>query len=260
MPWRRGREVLILEREDSGTGISARNSEVIHAGIYPSGARSRQVWRVAGRESTVSVLRRARRRTIGAAASSSLPRGEHQHAQLGHIAGTARASRVADLEWLAADAARARARHSMHGGAALPATGIIDSHGLMLALLGDAGTQCSQKLLAAAPVRGGRVEPGPVIETSTGTCGRVWANPWSIGAGLGARRRWRGGLRGCLPQSVPRRRTTPSNYYSLAGRSPFSRLIYPCRRRRGLGSTHARSSADRRALAPDVEWIRPSIT
>ena len=252
----RGREVLILEREDSfGTGISARNSEVIHAGIYyPPGSLKAGLC-VAGREQLYRYCdeRGVAHRRCGKLVVAT---GEHQHAQLERIAGTARANGVTDLEWLAADAARALEPALACTAALLsPATGIIDSHGLMLALLGDA-ERSGAVLAPRVPVRGGRVEPGGlVIEAGTGTCETVLqANHVVNCAGLGAQAVARG-LQGLPAASVPPLHYAKGNYYSLAGRSPFSRLIYPVPEAAGLGVHLTLDLGGQARFGPDVEWI-----
>ena len=134
-----GREVLVLERHDAfGTEISARNSEVIHAGIYyPPGSHKARLC-VEGRRQLYRFCeeygvphRRCGKLIVATSAE--------QQARLADIRRRAQANGVDDLRLLSRDEARALEPELDCTAALLsPSTGIVDSHGLMLALLGDA--------------------------------------------------------------------------------------------------------------------------
>ncbi|MDP2132267.1 MAG: FAD-dependent oxidoreductase, partial [Sulfuritalea sp.] len=134
-----GREVLLLEAaDDFGTGISARNSEVIHAGIYYPAASLKARLCVAGRRMLYDYCtqRGIAHRRCGKLIVAG---DERQRGELDRIAAGAAANGVDDLQFLTRDAARAL-EPALECSAALlsPSTGIIDSHALMLSLLGDA--------------------------------------------------------------------------------------------------------------------------
>ena len=151
-----GLETLALEAESAiGTATSARNSEVIHAGLYyPHGSLKAQLC-VQGRQALYDycashgVAHQRRGKLIVATR-------DEQIGALERI-GAAAANGVHDLRRL--DAAQARAREpALRCVAALesPSTGIIDSHGLMLALLGD--LESAGGLVAVrSPVLSGRI-------------------------------------------------------------------------------------------------------
>ncbi len=151
-----GREVLILEAENAfGTGTSSRNSEVIHAGIYyPTGSLRAQLC-VRGKQllydfcASHGVAHQRCGKLIVASQADELP-------ALDKLLATAQANGVRDLQRLRADEAQAL-EPALHCVGALlsPSTGIIDSHGLMLALLGDAEA-AGAMLALCAPVLGGR--------------------------------------------------------------------------------------------------------
>ncbi|MBI5108864.1 MAG: NAD(P)/FAD-dependent oxidoreductase [Rhodocyclales bacterium] len=252
----RGCEVLILEAEDAfGTGISARNSEVIHAGIYyPAGSLKARLC-VAGRQ---QLYRYCAERGIAHRRCGKLivAGGDDQCAQLAGIAARARANGVDDLQRL--DRAQARALEpALECRAALlsPATGIIDSHGLMLALLGDA-ERTGAVLATHSRVAGGRVgEDGIVLEVDSGG-ERTALHARSVVncAGLGAQHLARG-LHGLPPATVPPLHYAKGNYYALAGRAPFSRLIYPVPEAAGLGVHLTLDLGGQARFGPDVEWI-----
>ncbi|MBU6195208.1 MAG: FAD-dependent oxidoreductase, partial [Burkholderiales bacterium] len=132
-----GREVLILESQKAfGTGVSSRNSEVLHAGLYyPTGSLKARLC-VAGRARLVEyaqhvgVGHRITGKLVVATEEAEVPAIERLFAQ-------AQANGVQGLQLL--DGAQARAMEpALRAVAALysPYTGIVDSHGLMTALLG----------------------------------------------------------------------------------------------------------------------------
>ena len=134
----RGLETVVLERENAiGTGVSSRNSEVIHAGLYyPQGSLKARLC-VSGREllyafcESHGVAHRRCGKLVLATDPEQLP-------GLDKLSERARANGVHDLQMLRAAEAQAL-EPALRCVAALlsPSSGIIDSHGLMLALQGD---------------------------------------------------------------------------------------------------------------------------
>lgn len=250
-----GREVVILEAAGAiGTGISSRNSEVIHAGIYyPFGSLMRRFC-VEGRErlyAYCSARGIAHRRCGKLIVATS----EEEHTKLESIAARARANGVADVTMLSQAEAQALEPQLHCTGALLsPSTGIVDSHGLMLALQGDA--EASGAALAfntpvlRADVTGAcvRLETGGG-EPATLSC-LVLINAAGLEAPSLARR-----FHGLPQQHVPESYLAKGSYFSLSGRAPFSRLIYPVPVPGGLG-THLTLDLNGNArFGPDVEWI-----
>ena len=148
-----GRETLLVERESAiGTGISSRNSEVIHAGLYyPRGSLKARLC-VAGRARLYAYCAShgVAHRRCGKLVVATAP---EQLAGLAELAGRARANGVDELRVL--DAAEARALEpalACHGALLSPSTGIVDSHGLMLALQGDF-ERVGGALVLRSPVR-----------------------------------------------------------------------------------------------------------
>ena len=252
-----GRDVLILEAGSAfGTGISARNSEVIHAGIYYAAGSLKARLCVAGRSMLYAYCAE---RGIGHRRCGKLivAAGETQREQLGRIAAGAAANGVDDLQFLSRDAARAL-EPALECNAALlsPSTGIIDSHALMLSLLGDAERK-GAVLALQSPVRGGAaVSDGIVLDVGTdaGDAMQLHASTVVNCAGLGAQAFARH-LRGLRPAVVPPLSYAKGNYYALAGRAPFSRLIYPVPEAAGLGVHLTLDLGGQARFGPDVEWI-----
>ena len=254
-----GREVVILEAESAfGTGTSSRNSEVIHAGIYyPTGSLRAQLC-VRGKQllydfcSSHGVAHSRCGKLIVACANDELP-------ALDRLLATAVANGVHDLQRLSATQARAL-EPALHCVGALlsPSTGIIDSHGLMLALLGDA--QAAGAMLAlCAPVLGGRTT-AQGIELEVGgdepmaLRARTVINSAGLHAPALARR-----LQGLDTVHIPADHLAKGCYYSLPGRAPFSRLVYPAPGQSGHLGVHLTLDLGGQArFGPSFEWV-PAI-
>ena len=135
---------MVLEAAEAiGTGTSSRNSEVIHAGIYYPQGSLKARFCVEGRQRLYAYCeeRGVAHQRCG---KFIVATDEAQRGQLQAIARKAEANGVNDLRWLDGPEARAL-EPALQCVAALhsPSTGIIDSHGLMLALQGDLETQAA---------------------------------------------------------------------------------------------------------------------
>ncbi len=250
-----GREVVVLEAEGSfGTGISARNSEVIHAGIYYPADSLKARLCVAGRRLLYAYCEErgiAHRRCGKLIVANS----DGQREELAGIAAAARTNGVDDLQLLSREAARSL-EPALECSAALlsPSTGIIDSHALMLSLLGDAEGK-GAVLAVSSPVLGGEPDDaGIVLDIGDASGTRLHAGVVVNCAGLGAQQVSRR-LRGLPAASVPPLHYAKGNYYALAGRAPFSRLIYPVPEAAGLGVHLTLDLGGQARFGPDVEWI-----
>ncbi|MBL8353030.1 MAG: NAD(P)/FAD-dependent oxidoreductase [Burkholderiaceae bacterium] len=251
-----GREVIVLEAENAfGTGTSARNSEVIHAGIYyPTGSLRAQLC-VRGKALLYDFCasRGVDHQRCGKLIVATEP-GEL--AALDRLLATAIANGVTDLQRLSAAEARAL-EPALHCVGALlsPSTGIVDSHGLMLALLGDA--QAAGAMLAlCSPLLGGRVGPRG-IELDVGGDAPMTLRARSVvnSAGLHApalARRF-AGLAG---EDVPRDHLAKGCYFTLPGRAPFSRLVYPAPGQSSHLGVHLTLDLGGQArFGPSFEWV-----
>jgi L-2-hydroxyglutarate oxidase LhgO len=252
----RGTETIILERHDAfGTETSARNSEVIHAGLYyPSGSHKATLC-VAGRDAlyefcaTHQVAHRRCGKLIVATSEAQLPKLQTLQQQ-------GVANGVSDLRLI--DAAEAQGMEpklaciaALHS----PSTGIIDSHGLMLALLGDAERD-GASLALHSPLQSARIE-GDGIALSIGKPGEITqlrARLVINAAGLQATQVARS-IEGFPQQHCPTPHYAKGNYYALAGRAPFSRLIYPLPEPGGLGVHLTLDLGGQARFGPDVEWL-----
>ena len=249
----RGREVVVLESAHAiGTGTSSRNSEVVHAGIYYSPGSMKARWCVQGRSMLYEYCAQrgiAHRRCGKLVVATS----EQQEPQLEQIAQLAARNGVHDLRRLDAVAARAL-EPQLHCVAALlsPSSGIVDSHALMLSLQGDL-ERAGGMLAFASGVQQVRCRPADFeLQTTDGT--RVACNRLVNAAGLfapGLATRFAG-----LDQAlVPRPYFAKGNYFTLAGRAPFERLVYPVPEVAGLGVHLTLDLAGQAKFGPDVQWV-----
>jgi L-2-hydroxyglutarate oxidase LhgO len=251
----RGREVVVLEAEGRvGTGISARNSEVIHSGIYyPQGSLKARLC-VEGRRALYAYCeaRGVAHRRCGKLVVATDP---SQVEGLRALRARGEANGVEALAWLDGAAARAlEPRLACLAALHSPGTGIVDSHGLMRALRADA-EEAGAAVALQSPVAGGRrtaagieVEVGGA-EPSTFLAARVFN-----AAGLGAQA-VANAIEGIRPGAVPSLRLAKGSYYALSGAAPFSRLIYPVPVHGGLGVHLTLDLGGQARFGPDVEWI-----
>jgi L-2-hydroxyglutarate oxidase LhgO len=247
-----GREVVILEAEDAiGTHTSSRNSEVIHAGIYyPKGSLKARAC-VAGKELLYEycvshgVPHRRSGKLIVATADGQLN-------ELEGIQRKAHANGVADVVSMTRQQVQAlEPEVSCVAGLYSPSTGIIDSHSLMLAYLGDAEAHGAM-LALKSPLVGGEVESdGIVVHTSDMTVKTaLLVNSAGLKAPTVA-----GALENFPKKFIPREFYAKGNYYSLTGKNPFKRLVYPVPEPGGLGVHVTLDMAGQARFGPDVEWV-----
>ncbi|BCP54802.1 FAD-dependent oxidoreductase [Kaistia sp. 32K] len=250
-----GREVLVIEAEDAiGTQTSSRNSEVIHAGIYyPAGSLMARFC-VAGK---LALYEYCAERGVPFSRCGKLivAADEAEREKLGAIIARAAANGVDDLVELTAAEAQALEPSLQSSGALLsPSTGIIDSHAYMLALQGDleaAGGMVvfSSPLVAATPDGDGLVlSVGGAEPMQLRT--RLLINSAGLFAPAVART-----IAGLDPAHIPTEYYAKGNYFTLSGRSPFSRLIYPVPVPGGLGTHLTIDLGGQARFGPDVEWI-----
>ncbi|MBC7952202.1 MAG: NAD(P)/FAD-dependent oxidoreductase [Rhodospirillaceae bacterium] len=247
-----GRDVVVLEAEGTiGTGVSSRNSEVIHAGMYyPAGSLKARLC-VAGNRMVreFAVMHGVPLKMTGKLIVAT-DKAEEQ--ALAGILARGKANGVEGLAPIPASEAMAM-EPLLSCTAALfsPATGIIDTHGLMLALQGDA-EEHGAVLAFRSPVLGGAIREDSVeIQVGGDDPSHFLARTVIIAAGLASCRVARSlGLPG-----VPTEYLCKGNYFTLTGRMPFQHLVYPVPVAAGLGVHYTLDMAGRGRFGPDVEWI-----
>jgi L-2-hydroxyglutarate oxidase LhgO len=249
-----GRETIVVEAQTAiGQGVSSRNSEVIHAGLYYATGSLKARLCVRGKQ-LLYELCASHGVSHANCGKLVVANSEAEAAALRGLQDRALANGV-PVRWLEAQEALAlEPRLRCIAALQSPTTGIVDSHGLMLALQGD---------LEAA---GGMVALGSAVDSAVlGQGGRphrvrmadgsevsapVLVNSASLHACALARR-----FEGLQAQFVPREYFAKGNYYSLPGKAPFSRLIYPAPADAWLGVHLTLDLGGQAKFGPDLEWL-----
>jgi L-2-hydroxyglutarate oxidase LhgO len=250
-----GRETVIVEKNAHiGMETSARNSEVIHAGIYYPKDSLKARLCVRGK---AMLYEFCAGHGVGHRNLGKLIAGlSGQESQLAAIARAAADNGVDDLKPLSrAEIAALEPALRADEGLLSPSTGIIDSHQYMLALLGDAENAGAMLARASAVHRierhGGRFR---LSITSGNEEMLLDASLVINAAGLWAQDVARM-VEGLDNAHVPPRFLAKGNYASLAAASPFRHLIYPVPEPGGLGVHLTLDLGGRGRFGPDVEWL-----
>ena len=251
-----GREVIVLEGSDCiGSGISSRNSEVMHAGIYYPAGSLKARFCVQGRERLYQYCE-ARHVPFKRCGKLIIATEAAQQNALRSIHEKALANGVDDIRWLARDEIRQK-EPAIKCVAALwsPSTGIIDSHAYMLALQADL-ENAGGMVVFNTTVKSGSTAAGALqLQMGSADGGyRLAANRVINCAGLGGDRLAHA-IDGINADTLPRYRYAKGNYFTYAGRSPFSSLIYPVPNEYGLGVHVTHDLAGNLRFGPDVEWV-----
>ena len=250
-----GRDVLIIEKERwIGSETSSRNSEVIHAGLYyPKGSLKARFCR-SGRDMLYAYCAEhgVAHKHLGKLLVATR---DEEIAALESVWARAASNNVNDLQWLSAAEAKALEPNLACVKAFLsPSTGIIDSHALMLAYQADAESGGAM-IAFRATVLGGRVENGGFsLEVGGDEPMSLRARFLVNSAGLYAPALARS-IAGIPAASIPRDYYCRGVYFSLSGRAPFTRLIYPAPEAAGLGVHLTLDMAGQARFGPDTEWI-----
>jgi L-2-hydroxyglutarate oxidase LhgO len=260
-----GREVLILECANAfGTATSSRSSEVVHAGMYYTSGSLKAQLCVRGRELLYAYCaeRGVAHRRLGKLIVAT---NTAQYSELQRLQATARANGVHDVQWLSGAQASAL-EPELNCTAALlsPSTGIVDSHALMLSLLGDAENAgatlaLNSRVLGLSDIA---EDKSLVLSVSSGeTAMQLSATTVVNCAGLDAcRLAFNAGRAKQDINNYPNAAPTPfyakGNYFSLRSRAPFSRLVYPVPEPGGLGVHLTLDMGGQARFGPDVEWVQ----
>ena len=251
----RGREVLVIEAARGiGSGISSRNSEVVHSGLYyPRGSLKARLC-VEGRRLLYAYCaeKAVPHRACGKIVVAS------EEADLGALAALAEAGRANDVDDLSlVDGAAVRALEpavAAKAGLLCPSSGIVDSHALMSALRHDLES-AGGSLVLDTPVEGGEVGGGrTVLRTGGRDPARIATRVLVNAAGLFAPALCRR-LDGFPVPHAPQAYFAKGNYFALTTRAPFARLVYPLPEPGGLGVHATIDLAGRVRFGPDVEWV-----
>jgi L-2-hydroxyglutarate oxidase LhgO len=251
-----GREVMVLEKESAiGTGVSSRNSEVVHAGLYytPGSLKARLCARGKALLYDFCAARGVAVQPCGklvvATDASQLPALEALAAKsavngvpVTPLSGAEAQAMEPELQCLAA----------LHS----PTTGIVDSHGFMLALHGDLERAGGMVAFESAVVAGQVVPDGVALTVQSPgqppmqVQARTVVNAAALHACAVAR-----SIQGLNPTHVPQEHFAKGSYYTLAGKAPFKHLIYPAPQDAWLGVHLTLDLGGQAKFGPDLEWL-----
>ncbi|MEZ5892673.1 MAG: NAD(P)/FAD-dependent oxidoreductase [Parvularculaceae bacterium] len=250
-----GRDVIIVEKNGAfGEETSSRNSEVIHAGIQykPGGVRASLA--VRGRDALYAFCAehnvnhvRCGKLLVATSAGDA--------AKLSALKTNAEQNGVTDLQIIDAKSAMAMEPGlACHGAIVSPSSGIVDSHGLMLALLGEI-ENAGGALALSSPVTGGRVLSDGV-ELNVGGADPVTLKAKTVVncAGLWSDRVARS-IKGIPDETIPQLKYGKGQYFTYSGKAPFSRLIYPLPSPDSQGVHYTRDLGGQGKLGPDITFI-----
>lgn len=250
-----GRDVIVLEVNGAiGQETSARNSEVIHAGIYYPEGSLKATLCVTGKEQLYTYCQdhNVAHDRIGKIIVAT---NEGQLPTLQSYQDKAKANGVLDLVSLdRAQVAELEPAIVSAGGLMSPSTGIIDSHGLMLAYQGDlesaGGTVAFQ-----SPVIGGEItDQGIVLDIGGVSPAKIRCKTLINASGHGAQH-VAGSILGMPRAHIPNQFYALGHYFTLTGRSPFNHLIYPVADEASLGVHVTLDLGGQAKFGPDVSWV-----
>jgi L-2-hydroxyglutarate oxidase LhgO len=253
---RRGLSVAVLEKEPAiGQGVSSRNSEVIHGGLYyPSGSLKARLC-VAGRRALYAFLEAHGvefdrcGKLVVATTAEELPRLDAIYAQAlaNDVEGVRRLTR--------AEALALEPELGCEGAVISPQSGVFDSHGYMLALQGEieaagGAVVLATPFLSAAPLAGGgfRVRAGGTEPTEL-SCRYLVTAPGLSAQGVAAH------IEGFPAESIPPAHYGKGMYFRLSGKAPFARLIYPPPIPGALGTHYRRDLGGQGVFGPDLHYV-----
>ena len=251
-----GKSVVVLEKERLvGQGVSSRNSEVVHAGLYyPTGSLKAQLC-VRGRRLLYPFLA-AHGVGYDQCGKIVVATGEAEVAKVEAVARQGEANGVEGLRLLTAAEVKALEPEAFAlMGLWSPQTGIFDSHGFMLALEGEieargGAVAVESPLEAAEPLDGG----GFRVRTGGPAPAALTARQLVVAGGLGAQDA-AARIDGYPAAQIPKLYYGKGVYFALAGKAPFQRLVYPPPGAGALGVHYKRDMAGRAHFGPDLQFV-----
>ena len=254
----RGREVLILERNPMiGNETSSRNNEVIHAGfLYPPESLRARFCRAGAQK----MIRYCREREIDVALWGKLvlALNEDETGLLRTLMQFGAASGVDDLELLTPEEVRAR-ETEINCLAAIysPSTGVVDSHALMLNLLGDAENSGAILALNSAVADTRLSQDGMILtvrDEQTGDETELACSYLVNAAGLGAR---------SIAASLGDNRSSAltdihfakGSFFTLTGKRPFDHIVVPLGETLAMGGAFTIDPGGQGKFGPDLAWV-----
>ncbi len=252
-----GREVILVDRNESfGMETSSRNSEVIHAGMFyrPGGMRAKLC--LQGKEAMYAYCE-ARGVAHLRCEKLIVAQDTDELTRLHSLREQAVANGVTDLDLIdGREARRLEPAVQCIGALLSPSSGIVDSHALMLSMLGDL-ENAGGAFAPLSPALGGRVEAKGVAVDIGGPAPMTLSASLVVNcAGLWADRLARS-IMGLDPDFIPAIRPAKGQYFTYSGKAPFSRLVYPLHTADSQGVHYTRDLGGQARLGPDISWESP---
>jgi L-2-hydroxyglutarate oxidase LhgO len=251
----RGHDVIVAEATGGiGNGVSSRNSEVAHAGIYYPTASLRARHCVHGRRMLYEFCA-AHGVAFNKCGKLIVATDQAELAKVETLLAQGQTNGVEGLEMIGGNAARAlEPELACIGALSSPESGVIDSHGYMLALWGELEDRGGSIAFETPVERISYTAPQWHVQFGGGEAGTAAFDAVVNSAGLGAQALARR-IDGYPADKVPPLILAKGNYFAFARRPVFSRLIYPTPVDGGLGVHVTLDLAGRMRFGPDVEWI-----
>lgn len=250
---KRGLAVLVLEKEAHiGQGVSSRNSEVIHGGLYyPTGSLKARFC-VEGRRALYAFLesRKVDYRRCGKLVVAT---EEAEVERIEAIFRQATANGVEGLEHLTGAQARAlEPGLNAHAAILSPESGLFASHDYMLALQGEIEDAGGSVVLSTPFERAEPLAGGGFTVTAGGTAltSRLLVSAPGLGAQDVA-----GRIEGYPADRIPTGHYGKGVYFRLTGKAPFERLVYPPPIPGALGTHYRKDLGGQAVFGPDLAYV-----
>lgn len=253
---KRGLVVAVLEAGPLiGEGVSARNSEVVHGGLYYATGSLKARLCVTGRRALYAFCdshKVAYDRCGKLVVATSLDEADRldsilEQARINDVEGMARLTK--------AEALALEPELSCEGALISPQSGVFDSHGYMLALRGEieaagGAVVVSTPFEGATPLEAGGFEVrAGGAEPTTLTCRLLVTAPGLSAQAVAAT------IEGFPTETIPEGHYGKGVYFRLSGKAPFSRLIYPPPIHGALGTHYRRDLGGQAVFGPDLEYV-----
>ena len=253
---RRGLVVAVLEAGPIiGEGVSARNSEVIHGGLYYATGSLKARLCVQGRRALYAFLD-AHKVAYDRCGKLVVATSPEEVGRLDDILEQARTNDVEGMERLSkAQALALEPELRCEEALISPQSGVFDSHGYMLALQGEieaagGAVVTSTPFEGATPLEDGgfSIRAGGA-EPTTLTARLLVAAPGLSAQAVAAQ------IEGFPRETIPPLHDGKGDYFRLSGKAPFSRLIYPPPIPGALGTHYRRDLGGQAVFGPDLHYV-----
>lgn len=252
-----GHEVILLESHETiGNEISARNSEVIHAGIYypPNSLKAKLC--VQGKAMLYEYCQshNITHKRIG---KLLVANSEEEHKKLEALKANAEQNGVNDLVWLdSKQASDLEPNLSVHSALLSPSTGIVNAHALLVSMLGDAEKAGTMLAVNSRVIRCEKLNESYLLSVIISKTQSVDIEAKHVinCAGLSAPQLLQN-FEFFPKDKIPKTYLCKGSYFIYGKKSPFSHLVYPVPNHAGLGVHSTLDLGGQTRFGPDTEWV-----